>query len=307
LGSALALAQFLTKGKKEHKHFCLNQPAPYFKFLPEIENLIVDYNLIKLKEHDLIIALDCGDIKRTGLADDLLKIKASTVLINIDHHLSNDYFGHYNLVVPQASSTSEILYNFFNFHNLIIDKYMATNLLAGILTDTMNFTNAATSTQSLKIASALLNQGARLNQIINNITQNKDLIALGLWGKLLSRLEYIAEYNFAYTIVTLRDLNENQIEPEAIDGLANFLSTLEAVDFILVLTEEKDNLIKGSLRTTGDKIDVSKLAQALGGGGHQKAAGFKLTKPLNTPDWKIFILSAIINKLRTLKSELRQP
>ena len=304
LGAALAMAHLLDRENKKYKHFCPDKPAPYFNFLPKIENLIWDYKQIDLKDHDLIMAIDCGDLKRTGLAEALLKAKENTVLINIDHHYSNDHYGHYNLVIPTASSTSEIMYNFFNFHNIEIDKYIATNLLTGILIDTMNFTNAATTTESLKIASGLLNQGARINQIISNITQNKNLEALKLWGKLLARLEFNPNYNFAYTLITKQDLREHQMSADSLDGLANFLSNLQDADFILVLCEEDNNLIKGSLRTTKENIDVSILAKALGGGGHQKAAGFKIEKEQNSSDWKSFVLNAIITKLQTLNSEL---
>ncbi len=290
LGASLALAHFLTKENKKYKHFCSDPVAGYFKFLPKIENIINNYTFINLNEHDLIMTIDCGDIKRTKIENDLLKFKKNIPLINIDHHESNDNFGHHNLVIPNASSTSEIVYNFFTYHNIPVDKYMATCLLTGIFTDTMNFTNAATSQESLKIASQLLGRGARINQIISNISQNKNLSALKLWGKILSRLEFNPDYNFAYTIITQKDIRNNAIAlADAGEGLANFLSNIKDVDFILVLTEEDDNMIKGSLRTTKDNIDVSKLARALGGGGHKKAAGFKIKGKLakNKKEWYI--------------------
>jgi len=304
LGASLALAQLLAKENKQFQHFCPDQPPSYFNFLPKIENIVSTPAKLDLPSHDLLIALDCGDLKRTGLADDIQKIKARSTLINIDHHQSNDFFGHLNLVIPQASSTSEIMYNFFKFHGLAIDKYMATNLLTGILTDTMNFTNAATTTESLKIASELLKIGARINQIITHIIQNKNFEVLKLWGNLLDKIEYNSEYNFAYTTITKNDLSAEQMSAESVDGLANFLSNLQDTDFILVLSEEENDSIKVSLRTTKDEIDVSQLAKAFNGGGHKKAAGFKIAKPnpqIN-PDWKNFALNAIINKLRTLKS-----
>ncbi|MBD3359765.1 MAG: hypothetical protein GF365_03625 [Candidatus Buchananbacteria bacterium] len=290
LGASLALANFLEKQKKAHKHFCIDSHANYFNYLPKIENIINDYNLINLTDHDLVITIDCGDIKRTGIADDLIKFKKNLTLINIDHHASNDYFGHYNLIIPQASSTSEIIYDFFYFHDIKIDKYIATSLLTGILTDTMNFTNAATTQESLKIAADLINNGAKINQITDKITQNKNLAALKLWGELFGRLEFNPQYNFVYTVITQKDLQKNQVSTEEVrEGLANFLSMIKDVNFILVLTQESENQIKGSLRTTKDTINVAKLAQALGGGGHAKAAGFVINGQLikATNGWQI--------------------
>ncbi len=281
LGASLAMAHFFDRENKKYKHFCPDKPPAYFNFLPKIEKIIFNYKLIELKEHDLILIIDCGDLKRTKIENDLILIKEEKNIINIDHHQSNNNFGRLNLVVPQASSTSEIIYNFFTFNAIDIDKYMATSLLTGILTDTMNFTNAATNHESLKIASHLLAKGARVNQIISQISQNKNLKALKLWGNILSRLEFNPQYNAAYTVITKEDLKDKQVSLEdARDGLANFLSNLQDIDFILVLSEEDDNIIKGSLRTTKENIDVSQIAKLLGGGGHKKAAGFKIAGKL---------------------------
>jgi len=299
LGASLALSHYLKDQNIKHKHFCLDKPADYFQYLSGIENIISDRNLIDLTEHDLVVVLDCGDIKRTGLADGLLANKNNLTLINIDHHQTNTFYGDHNLVIPTASSTSEIIYKFLVHSKISIDKYMATSLLTGIVTDTMNFTNAATTQECLEIAAKLLNQGARITQIISYVTQNKSLASLKLWGKILSRLEIEPQFNFAHTIITQQDLSEEQIPKEDLDGLANFLSLLGETDFILLITEEDEDFIKGSLRTTKDHIDVSTIASTFGGGGHKKAAGFKIDRKTmgDNLDWKNFIINAIINKL----------
>ncbi len=290
LGASLAMSKFLEKEKIVHKHFCADKHAPYFDYLPKIENVINDYKEINLADHDLIITLDCGDIRRTTIHEDLNLFNDKTIIINIDHHESNDLFGHHNLVVTNASSTSEIMYKFFEFHQIKIDKYMATSLLTGIITDTMNFSNAATNNDSLKIAATLLKRGARVNKIISQVSGNKNLNSLKLWGTVLARLQLNEQYNFAYTVITQKDLQENKISAEeARDGLANFLSMLNDVNFILVLTEEENEIIKGSLRTTKDNVDVAKMANAFGGGGHKKAAGFTTKGKLieTTTGWQV--------------------
>jgi len=301
LGAALALANYLKSENINHQLYCQDKPAIYFNFLPRIEEIITDCDNLILENYDLAIAIDCGDFKRTGLANDLIKAKDKIKIINIDHHQSNDLYGDLNLVMTNASSTCEIVYNFFMVNKLKIDKYIATNLLTGILTDTMNFTNASTSQESLEVASDLIKKGARLNQIIAKISQNKDLNLIKLWGELLSRIQYNNELNFAYTIITKQDFQDYQIPPDGIDGLANFLSNLQDVNFILVLSEEENNFIKGSLRTTKDDFDVSRIAKSFGGGGHKKAAGFKIEIPQNTQDWKNLVLNDIINQLTKLK------
>ncbi|MBN1326302.1 DHH family phosphoesterase [Candidatus Falkowbacteria bacterium] len=302
LGASLALSYHLNNGGRSYEHFCIDKPAYYFSFLPQIEKINSNQSKVNLKNHDLVITIDCGSIKRTGLGDNLEKMKNDLSIINIDHHQSNDLFGHYNLVNPTASSTSEIMYKFFEINSIKIDKYIATALLTGILSDTMNFTNAATTKDSLKIASTLLECGARTSQILNNLMQNRNLFTLKFWGKILSQTQIQPEYNFAYTAIDYDDFISAKIEREDIDGLANFLSTLQDVNFILVLSEEEDAAIKGSLRTTKDNIDVSKIAKIFGGGGHKKAAGFRVEKNviIGTLDWKKFIITAIINELNKI-------
>lgn len=302
LGASLALAHYFHKTNKPHKHFCIDKPAEYFNYLSKIENLITDYNRINLADHDLVIIVDCGTITRTGISQDLLGQKDRIKIINIDHHQTNDNYGHLNLVIPHASSTCEIFYKFFVVNNIEIDKYMATSLMTGIITDTMNFTNGATTQDSLEIASKLLNYGARSNQIISSISQNKNLLSLKLWGKVFSRLEYNPEFNFVYTVIAQSDLTEYQMTAdEASDGLSNFLSTIEDIDFIVVLTERDENTIKGSLRTTKDQIDVSQIAGLFNGGGHKKASGFKVERATIAAglDWKDFVINAIITKLKS--------
>ena len=300
LGAGLALSHFLDKKKIPHKYFCIDKPAEYFSYLPKIEVVISDKKQIDLNEHDMIITVDCADLNRTALGEEIEQIKDRIILINIDHHQTNNLFGHHNLVMANASSTSEIVYQFLDFAQIEPDKYMATNLLTGIISDTTNFTNSATTKESLEIAAKLLNRGARISHIIKSLTQNKSLASLKIWGKILSRLEFDRQYNFAYTIITQKDLAEDQISKEELDGLANFLNLLQEAEFVLLLTEESQDFIKGSFRTTKDHIDVAELAQTLSGGGHKKAAGFKIErKSIPDGDWKNFILNVIINRLKS--------
>lgn len=309
LGAGLALANYLDLINKNYKYFCLDKPAGYFSYLPKIEKIITDQNQIHADDHDLIILIDCAELNRIGLPAEFFTSKNRKTVINIDHHKTNSFYGDYNLVISDVSSTSEIIYNFFEYNGIEPDKEMATSLLTGILTDTTNFSNAGTTSESLKIAANLLNRGARINLITNSLSQNKSLAGLKLWGKILSTLEQNTKYNFAHAYITLEDIRQENFNKDELDGLANFLSLLQDTNFIVLISEEDENTLKGSLRTTKNEIDVAEIAAAFGGGGHQKAAGFKVLRK-NIPeksDWKNYILNAIINKLKaevqSLKSE----
>lgn len=275
LGASLALAMALEKMNKKHLVFCIDEPRPYFSYLPEVENIFCDGDNLDLRYYDLIISLDCGDLKQTGIEEKIVSIFCNAFLINIDHHRTNENFGHLNLVVDNASSTSEIVYELIKSFNVNIDKDMATCLLTGILTDTGNFTNGATTISSLKIAADLLVRGARFNQINESTLKNKPLSTLKFWGKILSRLEK-NESGLVSVVITLNDFEESQLDANALDGVANFLNNLDGAKGILVLKEEGEGIIKGSMRSNDDSLDVSAISKLFGGGGHKKAAGFTI-------------------------------
>ena len=170
----------------------------------------------------------------------------------------------------------EIIMKLVQRINLLIDKYIATALLTGIVTDTAHFSNPATSANSLKIAGELLRAGANLNLIRGWTLKNKKIAALKIWGKVLSRLYKNEEYNMAITAFAASDMVEGNLLDEEVEGLSNFLNHLGGAKIMLLLREKEDGTIKASLRTTASDVDVSKIALAFGGGGHAKAAGFTI-------------------------------
>ena len=276
LGSASAFSQFLSIENKNHSVFCLDQPPAHYLFLTGFNQISNDPTKFFKKQFDLIIVFDSGDLEHAGLKDLLPKLSPRPFLINIDHHLTNQNFGDLNLVNPQAVSTTEIIFQLFYQQQFKISKEIATSLLTGIVTDTLNFTNPNTTFYSLKIAAELLLVGARLPQINEFTFKNKTLATLKLWGRILTRLTKNHQLGIVTTVVTNQDLAEYQIEAELTDGIANFLNNLTDVKAALILKEQGDGTIKGSLRTSGDLIDLVRLAKILGGGGHQKAAGFTI-------------------------------
>ena len=151
---------------------------------------------------------------------------------------------------------------------------MATSLLTGIITDTDNFSNPATSAASLKVAGELLRIGANLKLINKKVTQNKTVNLLKLWGEVFSRLNKNESLGLVYTYITRADFERYGISDSEAEGIANFLNNLGEAKIALILKETPDGKVKGSLRTTKDDVDVSSIAQRLSGGGHRKAAGF---------------------------------
>lgn len=273
LGSALAFAEYLQQHGKQVKIFCLSPVPDKFNFLHNIHLVSNDPGVFD--DVDTITVVDCGDLRYAGVAE-LLKDHPATI-INIDHHATNEKYGQFNIVMDKWASTTEVIYNFFTINGIRITPTMATALLAGLITDTDNFTNSATSHTSLTAASQLIRLGANWNIINRSLLQNKSIILLKLWGLVLSRLKKKEEIGLAYTYLTNKDLAEHGASDADAEGISNFLNKLNDASISLFMKETEDGSIKGSFRTTQDNIDVAVLAKKLGGGGHKKAAGFTAT------------------------------
>ncbi|MBI2463325.1 DHH family phosphoesterase, partial [Candidatus Peregrinibacteria bacterium] len=254
-------------------------------------------------KYDLIIVVDAGDLEQLGkLYDDHTEFFFTTPVINIDHHASNSEFGRINLVDVMASSTTEILFDLIkelkpgeNF----IDPDVATALLAGIITDTGSFQNANTTPKSLEYASDLVDLGARQQEIIKNVYKTKRLSTLKLWGKILTKMRSDEKYRFIWSSLTLEDFMETKSGPEETGDIIDELMTnAPGMEIALILKEREPEFISGSLRSTTDQVDVSKIAAAFGGGGHVRAAGFRVKgKNFET------IEREVIDRIRQYQSE----
>jgi len=275
LGSLAAFSQWLDQLNKKYDAFCSSLPASNLSFLFDLDKITTNPEILTASQYDLLVVLDAGDLKRAGLSE-LIDRDSGFKIINIDHHATNQYFGTINLVMEHAASTTEILFRLFKAIGVPISSEMSTALLAGIVDDTYNFTNPNTSHDSLAIASKLLLQGAKISTVSDLIAKNKALVDLQLWGRALLRLRTNPELGIATTVITLEDLADHPRGVEVTEGISNFLNNLTGVAATLMLRQEDEQTIKGSFRTNSDLIDVSRLATILGGGGHRKAAGFKL-------------------------------
>ncbi|MFH1112083.1 MAG: bifunctional oligoribonuclease/PAP phosphatase NrnA [Patescibacteria group bacterium] len=288
-GSVIAAMLALKALGKEATMF-LPAPVPAtFRFLPFSEFILHDSETINLEDYDLLFCVDAAEVAMTGLADKWQARSIDLVTINLDHHHTNPSYGDINIVYKQASATAIILYDWFKQAEFPITREMATCLLTGILTDTGSFSNPGTTAESLQAAAEMLLKGARVNKIFEQIIRNKSINDLKLWGRALERLHVNDELGLVTTVITQQDMDELDVDGEALEGIANFLNDLSGFKATLVLKEQNDGTIKGSLRTTRDDVDVAELAKLFGGGGHQKAAGFSIAGKLKQTDkgWEI--------------------
>lgn len=272
LGSSSAILLWLTEQGKDVVAFCLDKPGKTLGFL-DCAHLYTNDPAVFDRAYDAVVIFDSGDLRCCGVQDHLPRLPSGYLLVNIDHHATNEHYGHMNLVSPEASSTSEIVHRFFMYNGVPLNPQMATALLTGIYFDTSNFSNSATRPSTIASASSLLSAGARNGEILRHILHDKSVDLLRVWGVMLSRLRRNPRLDIVSTYILAADLEG--APPDAVDGAANFLNAVVGEsDTIMILRELPSGLVKGSFRSI--HRDVSKLAKLLGGGGHRKAAAFTI-------------------------------
>ncbi len=281
VSSVCAMMLLLEEMDKKYMASCLHLAPEQLLFLPLAEKIQANLDSLDFSSYDLIIALDCGSLDRTNLTEQINNRTKNQFVIEFDHHPKVDDYSDLEIRIPSSSSTAEVLYDFFKINFIKINKKIANCILTGILTDTGNFLYPSTTDKTVNIASEMLLAGAKYPLIIEETWRNKSIGAMKLWGKAIGGLEINKKYNLAYTVLTKKDIEECECSDEEMEGISGFLSNLYGVNGLMLIREVEGGAIKGSLRTSHPDVDISKLAQRLGGGGHKKASGFFLSGKVN--------------------------
>ncbi len=274
LGSAFALTSGLRKLNKEAYVLSKEEIPEDFNFLPLEEELIETSGKIA-DMTDCIIVLDCGSFDRisANFPDKDKKIK----LLNIDHHKSNDMFGNFNYVDTSASCVGEIIYQLLMKLKLKLTQEISVCLYTSIITDTGSFKYPSTTSLTHKIAGDLINTGIDFNRIHKIIFENKKIERIKLYGEVIRTMTLYHNNKLCVMEIsndTLKNLNlPLNIDTSDIIAFAMQIDTVE----VAALIKETDKGAKISLRSKA-KVDVSKVAEVFGGGGHLRAAGLVMEK-----------------------------
>lgn len=291
IGSSLALLQGLLSIKKDAYIICKETLPRDFAFLPFSQ--VIDGNTVSVKQGtECVIVLDCGDVKRIN--GDLNIDTRRYALVNMDHHLSNEMYGDFNYIDTKAAAISEIIYSMLKALNIKITSDIASCLYTSLITDTGSFKYNNTTCNTHLVAGELINTGIDFSEIHRTIFENKPFIKLKLMGKVLDTLEL--ENNLLCSMCVTNKIIEDLNIKEDIDSaeLIAYAMKIGSID-CAVLFKETDDGYKISLRSK-NIVDVSKVAESLGGGGHKRAAGaFIKNKDLNSVKEKV--LNLIKNEL----------
>lgn len=253
-------------------------------FLEKADTFVQDFNP---DNFDLIISVDCAARKMVAFGNHLPQIFDGRPFVNIDHHESNDNYGTINIVDPKACSTAILLYQFFTYSDWFIDIEMATALLHGIYFDTGSLMHSNTTEEVYTVAGELMAKGANLKKIVKKLFHTRSVNKLRLWGRALEKAS-INDENVVVSALSKDDYKATGSNPNDTGGVIDYLNSIPNTKYSVLLSEDDKGLVKGSLRTQREDVNLSEIASQWGGGGHPKASGFGLEGKLKpVTSWQI--------------------
>lgn len=286
IGALTGMAQLLEANYPDTRIelYCVDPAPPTFLFLPFVARIKQD--LVPV-EGDAFVFLDSAEPKLTEYHETLPQIFTSAwPSVCIDHHPTNPKYATVNIVIPDASSTCEIIVDIADAYGWTITPDIATSLLNGVYTDTGGLLHSNTTSRVYRTVARLLKAGARQQAIVQHVFRTAKLSTLRLWGRVLEKISVTPEGG-AIAALTEGDFLSTGAEYSELTGAIDYVNAVPGMKFSLVLTE-RGGKVKGSLRTLRDDVDVAKMAANFQGGGHKKAAGFAVDGKL-VPEvrWKV--------------------
>ncbi|AIQ36460.1 MULTISPECIES: DHH family phosphoesterase [Paenibacillus] len=229
------------------------------------------------RQYSNVICVDCADFQRVGLTHRYFANDA--LILNIDHHPTNNGYGLVNLIKPDAAATAEILFDLLKTFEITWDIDIATAIYTGLLTDTGGFRYTNTSPKVMAAVSELLSYGVNGPELAETLLEEMTLPQIKILNKALNTLQLSPEGNIAWLYVTPEDMIECAAANEDLEGIVNYPRNIRGVEVGILFKVIHEHAVKVSLRSAG-KVDVADLAQTFGGGGHTRAAGARIEATL---------------------------
>ncbi len=283
LGSALGCHLTLRAMGKEVATFNPDPIPKNLRALPGATEVIRANRLPRL--FDCYLAVDTTDPKRVG--ELLAGLPRGSLVLNIDHHISNTRFGTYNWVDPEAAAAGEMIYHMVEELGVPLSQEVATNLYVAIVTDTGSFRHANTSPRVLRVAAALIEAGVVPHKVAELLYDQREVEELHLLGTLLTKTQLSSDGAMAWIEVTREILEQEGVAKDALEDLINYPRSVKGVEVALLFKEEGGAEVRVSLRSKG-KVDVAAVARAFEGGGHKNAAGCTVVGSLADVRERIF-------------------
>jgi bifunctional oligoribonuclease and PAP phosphatase NrnA len=279
LGSLIAMQEILLAQGRDSLMFIDAGEFP----LPTEYGFFTLSGLVQTPPEDLaertIVFLDCGNLERNPAEAFRL---ADAHIVNIDHHQDNTRFGTVNYVLPEASCTAEIVWDLMHGLGVKASLNIAEALYVGLITDTGRFMYENTGPRAHEMAADLIEAGVDVHEIYRRVYEGVPFGKLALLARGLAKVARYDGGRLTVTELDAHDFAESGAEESYSEGVIDHLRAVEGTAVAALIRERiasngdaPDRLPrKVSLRASDERVDVSAIARAQGGGGHRQAAGF---------------------------------
>jgi phosphoesterase RecJ-like protein len=275
LGSLLAMTLALRQlGKDVVMYLSGDTPLPReYAFMPfeDLTRQVPD----DVAER-VLVAVDCAKADRIGPDPGLLM--DAKLKLDIDHHHDNSLFGDVNLIAPDASSTGEVLRDVFRELGVAITPDIAEPLYIALVTDTGRFQYTNTTPKSLRLAAELVEAGADVHAVFQQVYESVEFAKLKLLARALERAQILEGGRIVVSVLLRNDFIDVGAPEAYSEGIIDYLRAVEGNELAVLIREpprqDRPEDRRVSLRSSVDELDVSAIARRFGGGGHRQAAGF---------------------------------
>jgi bifunctional oligoribonuclease and PAP phosphatase NrnA len=282
LGSQLALMLALEKSNRTVVAQNIDPVPEIYRFLPASVRIKTGGTVEG--RYDAIVVLD-ADPPRTGLFDG--NYPADT-RINIDHHITNPAEWPLTWLDPSASATGEMVYDLIQRLGVAMDHEIALCLYTAVFTDTGSFRYSNTTPKSMRIAADLIEAGADPWLVTENVYESFAYRRIKLLGIVLADMERSDDGKIAWVVITEEHYRQFGATAEDTENFVNFVRSTKGVEVAILFRQTAALQYKISLRSKG-RVDLSGLAQSLGGGGHKNAAGSTLDGTLDEVKKRVIV------------------
>jgi len=270
LGSSLGLYWLLKALNKDIEVIMRDPAPPAYQKLPGADAIRVTPAVDR--PYDGVFVIECSDIDRPGLID---LDKEKQMVVNIDHHSTTELFGTVNWIDSTASAVGEMVYNLCKATGVRVTKEIAECVYTALLTDTGSFHYSNTTERTFKIASELVRTGVKPAKTAEAIFGSYQWPKIELLSQVLGTAKRDESGHVAWMCQTLAMQEQTHAADEDADGFVNYPLAVGEVEATALFKECSPGVYRTSLRSKGD-VNVAKIAEQFGGGGHRNAAGCTL-------------------------------
>ncbi|MGD9628431.1 MAG: bifunctional oligoribonuclease/PAP phosphatase NrnA [Pyrinomonadaceae bacterium] len=268
VGSSLGLCWLLRSLGKQAEVVVRGDIPPAYRSLPGASD-IRDVEKIDA-EYDAVFVIECSDLERPGIAG-----LDREFTVNIDHHATSEHFGTVNWIDSTASAVGEMIYNLVKAIGGRVTKEIAECVYMALVTDTGSFHFSNTTERTFKVASELIKAGAKPAEISEAVYNNYPWSRIELMRQVISTVRRDASGKVAFLRQTLKMREEAGAVDGDNNGFVNIPLAARDILATVYMREVADNVYRVSLRSKGD-INVARVAEQFGGGGHRNAAGLTI-------------------------------